>query len=196
MIRMSLVLGPLLVTTTTSTAAAQERQIRIAVTVPATPDKVWPLWTTDEGVRSFFAPGSHIELRVGGAYEMFFDPDRPVGSRGADGMFLLAVEPQQRLAFTWNAPLTQPYVRAQRTMVTVDFIPVGTDSTLVVLRHIGWGRGPEWDQALTYFDTAWNAYVMPFFKYRVEYGPVQWSAPPSLPPIRETAIEYLTVSTR
>ena len=47
-------------------AAAQERQIRVSVTVAATPEQVWPLWTTDEGVRSFFAPGSHIELRVDG----------------------------------------------------------------------------------------------------------------------------------
>lgn len=179
-----------------SASWAQERQIRVAVTVPATPEEVWALWTTDEGVRSFFAPDSHIELEVDGAYEIYFAPTAPPGSKGADGMRLLAVEPHRRLAFTWNAPATLPYVRAQRTMVTVDLTPVGQDSTLVVLRHIGWGSGPEWDEAIGYFETAWNAYVMPFLRYRIEHGPLDWSDPPALAPIHEVAIERLTTVSR
>jgi len=152
---------------TPAAASAQERQIRVAVTVAATPEQVWPLWTTDQGVRSFFAPGSHIELRVDGAYEIFFDPAAPAGLRGADGMRLLAVEPNRRLAFTWNAPATLPYARAQRTVVTVDFATVGKDSTRVTLRHIGWGTGPEWDEAIRYFEPAWNGFVNP----RIESTP-------------------------
>jgi uncharacterized protein YndB with AHSA1/START domain len=175
-------------------AMAEERQIKVSVTVPATPEQVWALWTTDEGVRSFFAPGSHIDLKVDGAYEIYFAPSAPAGKRGADGMRLLAVEPYRRLAFTWNAPATQSYVRAQRTMVSVDFDRVGEDSTRVTLRHIGWGTGPEWDEAIGYFETAWNAYVMPFFSYRVEKGPVNWASPPNLPPISTTAIERLIVT--
>ena len=172
-------------------AAAQERQIRVPVTVATTPEHAWQLWTTDEGVRSFFAPGSHIELKVDGAYEIFFDPRAAPGERGADGMRLLAVEPNRRLAFTWNAPATLPYVRGQRTVVTVDFTPVGQNSTSVVLRHIGWGSGREWDEAITYFDAAWNGFVMPMFKYRVEHGAVNWAELPKVSPIRKTAIEEL-----
>lgn len=111
-------------------------------------------------------------------------------------MRLLAVEPNRRIAFTWNAPATLAYVRGQRTVVTVDLTPVGRDSTLVVLRHIGWGSGPEWDKAIEYFETAWNGYVMPFFRYRVEHGPVDWAALPKLTPIQPTAIEQLTRASR
>ncbi len=177
-------------------ARAQERQIRIAVTVAATPEQVWPLWTTDEGVRSFFAPGSHIEPMVDGAYEIFFDPAAPPGSRGADSMRILAFEPNRRLAFTWNAPATLRSVRAQRTVVTVELAPVGTDSTRVTLRHLGWGSGPDWDRAIEYFEPAWNGFVMASFKRRMEHGPIDWKALPRLEPVQPTAIEYLTPAGR
>ncbi len=172
-------------------ATAQERVIKVAVTVPATPEQVWPLWTTDEGVRSFFAPSSHIELKVDGAYEIFFEPTAPVGLRGADGMRLLVVEPNKRLAFTWNAPVNLAYVRAQRTVVFVDFVPVGKDSTRVTLQHAGWGTGREWDEAIRYFEPAWNSFVMASFKRRIEHGPINWQSLPKLQPVQKSAIVHL-----
>ena len=171
--------------------AAQERQIKVDVTVRAPVAQAWALWSTNEGVRSFFARGSNIELEVDGAYEIFFDPAAPAGLKGADGMRLLAVEPQRRLAFTWNAPASLPYARAQRTVVTVDFAPIGADSTRVTLRHIGWGSGPEWDAAIRYFEPAWNAFVMPMFRHRVAHGPINWAAPPKVEPVQVSAIQEL-----
>ncbi len=170
---------------------AQERQIRVSVTVPAPVAQCWALWTTDEGVRSFFAPSSHIELRVDGPYEIFFMPTAPPGQRGADDMRLLAVEPLRRIAFTWNAPATLPSIRAQRTVVSVEFTPETASSTRVTLRHFGWGSGPEWDEAIKYFETAWNGFVMPAFAYRVQRGPLDWKVLPALKPAHQTAIEYL-----
>jgi uncharacterized protein YndB with AHSA1/START domain len=189
----SVVPGFVLALMGTAPLAAQERQIRVDVTVAATPQQVWPLWTTNEGVQSFFAPGSNIELRVGGLYEIFFAPSAPVGRQGADSMRLLAVEPHRRLLFTWNAPETLPYVRAQRTVVSVDLSPVGSDSTRVTLRHMGWGSGPEWDEAIAYFESAWNGFVMPSFKRRMERGPIDWKAVPKLEPVRANAVEQLAV---
>lgn len=177
-------------------AQAQERQIRVEVTVPASPEQVWRLWTTDEGVRSFFAPGSRIEPNVDGAYEIFFDPTAAPGTRGADGMRILGFEPPRRLAFSWNAPTTMPYVRGQRTMVTVDLAPVGHDRTRVTLKHSGWGVGPEWDRAIEYFEDAWNGFVMPSLVRRVAHGPIDWKAPPALAPVQTRAIEYLTASVK
>jgi uncharacterized protein YndB with AHSA1/START domain len=180
-----------------SSLGAQERQIRIPLTVAATPERVWSLWTTNEGVRSFFAPGSRIELVVDGPYEIFFDPSAPAGKKGADGMRILAIEPNRRIVFTWNAPEHMPYVRAQRTIVSIELSPVGRDSTHVVLRHTGWGTGAEWDAAIKYFDGAWNGFVMPLLKHRIEHGPVNWAAMPKLAPIRPTTtIETLVTASR
>ncbi len=174
-----------------SVASAQERQVRVSVTVPAPVAQCWALWTTDEGVRSFFAPSSRIDLRVDGAYEIFFFPTAPPGQRGADDMRLLAVEPNRRIAFTWNAPNTLPSIRAQRTVVSVEFAPETAASTRVTLRHFGWGSGPEWDDAIKYFETAWNGFVMPAFVHRVQHGPLDWKTLPALKPAQQAAIEHL-----
>ena len=184
----------LLVTLMTSQAEGQERQIRLEVVVAAKPEAVWTLWTTPDGVSSFFAPASNIDLRVDGLYEIFFMPSAPLGKRGADGMRLLAVEPPRRLAFTWNAPPTMPDVRAQRTVVIVELSPIGRDSTVVVLKHVGWGTGGNWDAALEYFDGAWKDIVLPFLKYRIDRGPIDWKAPPTVAPIASTGIQQLTTS--
>lgn len=173
---------------------AQERRIHVAVTVRAPLERVWELWTTNEGVRSFFAPGSNIDAKVDGMYELFFAPSAPVGQRGAEGMRLLVVEPRQRIAFTWNAPASLAEIREQRTVVTVTFDAVGADSTLVTLRHTGWGAGPQWEKAIGYFEQAWNGFVMPSFRYRVEHGPINWSSPPKLTPVHATAIVRVGVT--
>ena len=63
------------------------------------------------GARSFFAPACNIDLRVGGAYEMFFNPEGEPGSRGGEGIRILAIQPKKMLAFTWTAPPHLPNAR-------------------------------------------------------------------------------------
>ncbi len=61
--------------------------------VPAPPEAVWEAWTTEAGLTGFFAPAVNLDLRVGGAFEILFYPDRPPGQRGAEGTWLMAIEP-------------------------------------------------------------------------------------------------------
>jgi len=131
-----------------------DRAIRGDVVVDAGIDEAWDAWTTEDGVRSFFAPGCHIEPEVDGLYEIFFNPAAEPGQRGGDGMRILAFEPPKLLAFTWNAPLDMPHVRAQRTSVVVRFADTGAGRTRVSLTHTGWGEGEEWDRAFAYFTRA------------------------------------------
>ena len=77
-----------------------ESVITSQIDVPAPLTEVWRAWTTEEGVESFFAPECNIDLRPGGAYEMFFDLDAGHGNRGGEGMIVMAVQPQRMLAFT------------------------------------------------------------------------------------------------
>lgn len=162
---------------------AGDRILRAEVSVAATPAEAWKAWTTEEGVVSFFAPGCHIEPRVDGAYEIFFNPAGEPGQRGAEGMRILAFEPEQRLAFSWNAPPSIPVIRAQRTMVVLEFRPQDGGGTRVRFTHLGWGDGPEWDAAYAYFDKAWNGFVLPHFVHRFAKGPIDWRNPPQLPPL-------------
>ena len=161
-------------------ARAADRILRTEIAVPAPVEDVWAAWATEAGVKSFFAKGCHIEPRVDGAYEIFFDPDADPGRRGADGMRILAFEPPRRLSFTWNAPFDQPYARGQRTVVSIQLEPLDNRRTRLRFTHSGWGDGPEWDAAYAYFDRAWNSFALPRLVHRFTKGPIDWKNPPQV----------------
>ena len=156
------------------------RVIRGKVVVDARIDAVWEAWTTEEGLKSFFAPDCNLDLRVGGAFELLFDLDAEPGQRGSEGCTLLGIQPKAMLSFTWNAPPHLPNVREQLTHVVVRFRELSPATTEVTLTHDGWGEGKEWDEAYDYFTRAWNDIVLPRLAYRFSVGPVDWSDPPNV----------------
>ncbi len=158
---------------TSLTASAAERAIDKDVVINATLDQAWQAWTTREGIVSFFAPDATIDARVGGAFQIYIDPGAPAGSKGADDMRYMALQPQKMISFDWNAPPSLPQARAQRSFVIVRFAMVDDNTTRVSLHHTGWGEGGEWDKAYTYFDNAWRG-VLGNLKTRFEQGPKDW----------------------
>jgi uncharacterized protein YndB with AHSA1/START domain len=155
-------------------AHAAERAIDKSIEVPATLDEAWEAWTTREGIVTFFAPDAKIEPRVGGAFHIYIDPTAPPGSRGADDMRFMALQPKKMISFDWNAPPHLPETRAQRTFVVVRFERVADKLTRVNLHHTGWGDGGQWDQTHAYFDRAWGN-VLTNLKKRFETGPQDWA---------------------
>src|SRR4028118_1525843 len=110
-------------------ADAAEKAIEKEVLIAASVAQAWNAWTTREGIVGFFAPDARIEPRVGGAFQIFFDPGAAPGSKGADDMRYLALQPMKMLSFDWNAPPHLPEARAQRTFVVVRFAPVDDKTT-------------------------------------------------------------------
>jgi len=147
---------------------AGERAISAEVIVNAPVSEVWNAWTTEEGVKSFLAPAAHVDARVDGPFEILFDPSKPAGEQGSEGMRFLAIQPMKMIAFTWNAPPHLPEIRKQRTHVTVRFERVDETHTRVNLTHVGWGSGGQWDEAFVYFQKAWNGFVFPALRKRFE----------------------------
>jgi uncharacterized protein YndB with AHSA1/START domain len=129
-------------------ADASNRMLTTEFEVNAPIEKVWDAWTTPDGIKTFFAPDCKVDLRVAGAYEIYFYPDAKPGERGSEGMRILGIEPMRRFAFTWSAPPAIPYVRSQRTMVILEFEKKDGRHTLVRVTHLGWGEGASWDEAL------------------------------------------------
>jgi uncharacterized protein YndB with AHSA1/START domain len=154
-------------------ALAAERAIDKQVDVSAPVDAVWAAWTTREGITSFFAPDARIEAKVGGTFQIYFDPGAPAGAKGADDMRFLALQPKRMLSFDWNAPPHLPEARQQRTFVVVRLTPIDDKSTRVTLHHTGWGDGGEWDKAYAYFDRAWG-FVLGSLEKRFAQGPMDW----------------------
>ena len=169
-----------------SGAARADRVLRAELVLDAPIETVWKLWTTEEGVTSFFAPGCRIEPKIDGAYDIYFNPAGAPGEKGAEGMRIVAFEPNARLAFTWSAPPTIPVIRAQRAIVDVRFVALGAARTKVVFTHYGWGDGPDWDAAYAYFDKAWNTFVLPNLAWRVAHGPIDWKKRPEVKPWTES----------
>ena len=159
-----------------------ERMIQKEAAIPAPLREVWHAWTTQEGVCTFFAPDANVELCIGGQYEMLFDPDAPAGSRGSEGCRVLSFLPDRMLSFDWNAPPQYPDVRRERTWVVVELAAGPLATTRVVLTHLGWKAGDDWEHVFHYFTRAWDT-VLGRLAYRFSHGPIDWSDPyrPGMP---------------
>ena len=127
------------------------------IIVPASAKKVWEMWTTVEGITSFFAPKANVELKIGGKFEMLFMLDNPVGLQGAENCTILSYLPGQMLSFSWNAPPQFPVVRNQFHWYVLNFITVDEHTTKLELTGLGWQETEEWNQVYDYFDKAWTS---------------------------------------
>ena len=152
-----------------------KKELNFKIIIPASVDKVWNCWTTEEGAKTFFAPDCKIELKPDGAYEMYFDLEAEKGLRGGEGVTILAFQKYKLLSFTWNAPPIYPGIRTQKTHVSVYFKKLDENNTQVNLIQDGWGEDEEWNKVFEYFDRAWGKVVLPRLKYRFENGPVDWN---------------------
>lgn len=155
---------------------ASSREIRRTMDLPAPPSAVWEVWTTPAGVSKFFAPSSRIDLAIGGAYEMIFMEEAPLGTRGSEGCTILSFSPGRMLSFTWNAPPHFPMVRGCHTWVVLLMDPLPGGGTQLTLTHTGWGEGSEWDKAFAYFERAWSL-VLARLRHSFEKGPIDWENP-------------------
>ncbi|HEY3357239.1 MAG TPA: SRPBCC domain-containing protein [Polyangia bacterium] len=153
-----------------------EKILRKEVVVAAPVSAVWRAWTTVEGVRGFFAPDARIEVRVGGAYEILFDLDKPPGRQGGEGCKVLEVEPERRLVFSWNFPPHMP-IRSEFTRGTLEFAATADGKTRVTFTQTGWKEGKAWDEGFAYFERAWEV-VLRRLQHRFEAGPVDGKRPP------------------
>lgn len=135
-------------------ASATDRIIVASIEVEASPETIWEMWTTEEGL-SFFAPGSSIDLRPGGTYEVYFALDAPIGQRGSEGTTILGFQENRMLTITWALPPYMPEVRPHLTPLTIEIVPISDTTTEVTITHTGWGEGGQWDAAYAYFQQNW-----------------------------------------
>ena len=107
--------------------------LRVKHTIPASPDRLFDLWTDPKHVVRWWGPrgvdccAAELDLRVGGAYR--------IGNEFDDGTIVwisgvfVSIERPNRLSYTWHVNDSDHEER-----VTVQFIPRG-DVTDVVVEH-------------------------------------------------------------
>lgn len=121
-------------------------------------DIAWWKWTTHEGLITFFGADNKIELKINGAFEIYFLINNPDGEKGSEGCKILSFLPNKMLSFSWNAPPKFPEIRnnSYQTWVVVTFNEIGKDITELTLSHTGWPEGNDWEEVYNYFYKAWD----------------------------------------
>lgn len=121
-------------------------------------DEVWKLWSTHEGLLSFFGRDNKINLEIGGKFEIYFLVNNEYGQKGSEGCKILSYLPNKMISFSWNVPPKFEILRKSdyKTWVVVILNEISHDKTEIVLSHYGWPNNCEWDQVYSYFDSAWD----------------------------------------
>jgi uncharacterized protein YndB with AHSA1/START domain len=144
------------------------KAIHKEITVKAPIEAVWNAWTTSDGIKSFFSPEAYIDLRMGGAFEVYFLMDNPRGFQGSEGCKVLAYLPKKMLSFSWNCPPEFERIRksGEQNFVVLLFDELPEGRIKVTLDHIEWKEGDgDWDRIYDYFDNAWSAVLAGFQEY-------------------------------
>ncbi len=150
-------------------AQTDDRIIRKEVTVPGRREDAYKLWTTTDGLRSWFTPNASIDLRIGGLFEILLSMDAPEGQRGSEGCRILSYLPNEMLSFEWNAPPSLGEMRELHHYVVIQFEQVTADSVTIKFSELGFGSGEGWDSVYKYFDDAWGR-VLAIFEKRMKDG--------------------------
>jgi uncharacterized protein YndB with AHSA1/START domain len=163
------------VTSTSYVAPTGERVLRHEVDVPAPLADVWNAMTTSEGIRSFIAPVTLVELKSGGCYCTNYTPGTHIGDKGTISNRVLSYIPQQMLSAKINlVDIFPPQPRAENSLFLVlEFSARDPQSTHVKASLLGFGTGEQWDKVYKFFDTG-NAYTFGQLYKRFVVGPKKW----------------------
>ena len=119
------------------------------------------MFTVGEQLQRWLAPQAEVEPRVGGKYELFWEP--PDRERNSTlGCRVTALQTDQFLSFEWKGPTQFKGFMNEAdplTHVVVFFSPVEVGScvwTDVHLIHSGWRSTPLWEAAREWFEISWR----------------------------------------
>ena len=144
------------------------RSLKFEVSIPASLDTVWNVFSTSEGLSTWLTPGAVADLRPGGEWTAHF----PGGKTG--GGTIIGFVPKQEMVLSALSPDWFPNVRAQRTTARFRFLASGPASTLVQLEQTGWKDNEEWNKAYDYLATG-NAQLLETLHRRFVDGPIDWA---------------------
>jgi uncharacterized protein YndB with AHSA1/START domain len=134
-----------------------DRVIHVSATLAVDVSRAFQYFTRAELLQEWLAPAASVEPRLGGRYELFWDPsDRENNS--TIGCRVTALSPNQFLAFQWRSPKQfKAFANGADplTHVVVVFAAEGS-GTRVHLIHSGWRSTAEWAEARAWQERAWT----------------------------------------
>ena len=119
--------------------------------------KAFEMFTVNECLQKWLTEKADVESKVGGKYELFWNPkDRENDS--TIGCKVLATNEDKFVRFEWKGPIRFKHfmnAASPLTCVTVFFIPC-EEGCEVHLLHTGWRDTNEWEQARQWFNEQWK----------------------------------------
>lgn len=133
------------------------RIIHLKATLDCKHDAAYAHFVDPALLTAWLTEAVDIEAKVGGKYELFWEPDERLHNSTL-GCRVTAVEPSQLLAFEWKSPKQfADFANSADPMthVVVAFIPAG-ERTVVHLVHSGWRSTAQWEEARVWQERAWR----------------------------------------
>ena len=134
-----------------------DKIIHTSGVVAITPAAAFAYFTKPKLLEQWLAASAIVEDRVGGKYELFWQPDDPENN-STIGCRVTAVTAGQLLAFEWRSPTQfKSFANAADplTHVVVTFVPEA-GGTRVHLVHSGWRSSSDWEEARAWQEKAWT----------------------------------------
>ena len=153
------------------TISTNDKTIINEVTIHAPVDLVWYAWTIPERVSEWFAPETVVELKEGGAYELYFIPGNRT-SMNTKGCKITKLINEKELHFTWKGPDQFEALMNKEdelTIVKVSFLSINDNFTKVVVEHSGLKDNEDWLEAINWHEMAWSG-VLDSLKSALEKG--------------------------
>ncbi len=120
------------------------RTIEKDLLIHAAPERVFRALTEKADLEAWFVKEATIDLRVGGALRLFWDPE------SVEGTFL-EVDPPHRVVFTWDERPAIAGITTSAFTLTAE-----GDGTRLHLVHSGFGTGEAWDRLFDGINSGWD----------------------------------------
>ncbi|HEY2179024.1 MAG TPA: SRPBCC domain-containing protein [Caulobacteraceae bacterium] len=140
-------------TSFTTPDGARDLQQSIVIAAPVA--VLWKSFTDPAEFKRWNSPVAAIDMRVGGALEASYNPKAAIGDPNNIKHKVITFLPERLIVFqNIQAPRELPGAEAfQRTVIVVQFEPLGPARTKVTLSCTGWGNDPASDRLYRFFKT-------------------------------------------
>jgi len=137
-------------------APETDKIIHISAFIAVPPDSAFTYFVSPALLQRWLTAAADVETRVGGKYELFWQPDDRENN-STIGCRVTAIETPQLLAFQWRSPKqfkSFANTADPLTHVVVTFVQEGS-GTRIHLIHSGWRSTREWEEARAWQEKAW-----------------------------------------
>jgi uncharacterized protein YndB with AHSA1/START domain len=150
-----------------TTDGARDLQQSIVMNAPVA--VLWKSFTDPTEFKRWNTPVAAIDMRVGGSMEASYDPKHVIGDPDNIRHRVITFLPERLIVFqNIQAPRMLPGAAAfQRTVIVLQFEPLGVDKTRITLSCTGWGSDPASDRLYRFFQED-NAELLEKWKHVYE----------------------------